>query len=51
MCKHVLATKLAEAMNLCDAKNIEDNDFAPLMLSSKMHQQKYELASAKQQVG
>lgn len=37
MCKHVLATKMAEALNLCDVKNIEDNDFAPLLLSSKMH--------------
>ena len=41
MCKHVLAAKLAEAMEeqgLMETKLIEDNDFAPLYLSSKCHQ-------------
>ena len=45
MCKHVLASRLAIAMQeqgLLEIKTIEDNDFAPLLLNSKAHQQKYE---------
>ena len=45
ICKHVLASILGEAMQdqgLMELKMIEDNDFAPLLLSSKSHQQKYD---------
>ena len=45
MCKHVLAVKLARAMQdqgLLEVKIIEDNDWASLLLSSKSHLQKYE---------
>jgi len=47
MCKHVLAIHLGEALNekdkeLIQVKMIEDNDFTPLLLSSKNHLQKYE---------
>ena len=45
MCKHVLAARLAlalESQGLLESKSIEDNDFAPLLLNSKAHQQKYE---------
>ena len=44
--KHVLAVKLATAMEsvgLLEVKMIEDADFAPLLLSSKAHLQKYDL--------
>ena len=40
MCKHVLAVKLARAMQdqgLLEVKIIEDNDWASLLLSSKSH--------------
>ena len=49
LCKHVLAAKLASAIGegtpfkdkLC-IKEIEDQDFQPLFLSSKMHVYKYD---------
>ena len=40
ICKHVLASILGEAMQdqgLMEIKIIEDNDFSPLLLSSKAH--------------
>ena len=40
ICKHVLAAKLAKAMEkqgLLEVKIIEDTDYAPLLLSSKAH--------------
>ena len=45
MCKHTLAAKLANALRgqgILEVKIIEDNDFAPLLLSSKSHLQKYD---------
>ena len=47
MCKHVLAIHLAEALSdkmagILEVKIIEDSDFAPLLLSTKSHLQKYE---------
>ena len=53
MDKYVLAVRLARAFGsqtegglqdqgLIEVKIIEDNDFAPLLLSSKAHLQKYE---------
>lgn len=52
ICKHVLAARLASAIGegtpfrdkLC-VKEIEDIDFQPLFLSSKMHVHKYDDAS------
>ena len=40
ICKYVLAARLAEAMKdqgMLEIKIIEDNDFAPLLLSAKSH--------------
>ena len=45
LCKHTLAAKLADALEnqgLLETKIIEDNDFAPLLLSAKSHLQKYD---------
>ena len=45
ICKHILAAKLADALQnqgLLEVKIIEDNDFAPLLLSAKSHLQKYD---------
>ena len=47
LCKHVLAARLAEALSEQDKdvlqlKVIEDNDFAPLLLQSKHHLQKFD---------
>jgi len=41
-CKHVLASKLAEALGVAVIKEIEDKDYAPLLLGSKAHMNKYE---------
>ena len=41
-CKYVLATKLAEALECVVTKEIEDKDFAPLMLGSRAHLGKFE---------
>jgi len=41
-CKHVLAAKLAEALELTTLKVVEDRDFAPLYLSSRSHLTKYD---------
>ena len=40
VCKHTLAARLANALrdkSILEVKIIEDNDFAPLLLSSKSH--------------
>jgi hypothetical protein len=41
-CKHVLASKLAEAIGVVSLKIIEDRDYAPLFLGSGRHLTKYE---------
>lgn len=41
-CKHILASKLTEAVGIVIIKEIEDKDFAPLFLGSGRHLTKYE---------
>ena len=41
-CKYVLATKLAEALDTVVIKEVEDKDFAPLMLGSRAYLGKFE---------
>ena len=47
LCKHILAVKLAEALSNSDSsivivKEIEDRDYAPLLLQSRAYISKYE---------
>ena len=49
ICKHILAVKIAEALSkepgapgVVIVKEIEDRDFAPLLLQSRAYMSKYE---------
>jgi hypothetical protein len=41
-CKYVLATKIAEALDQVVIKEIEDKDYAPLMLGARAYLNKFE---------
>eukprot|EP00347_Sterkiella_histriomuscorum_P007690 403347945 len=41
-CKHILACKLAEALDSVIIKEVEDKDFAPLLLGSRAYMNKYD---------
>jgi hypothetical protein len=41
-CKHILAAKLAQVLEVAHVQMIEDNDFAPLYLQNKAHLIKYD---------
>lgn len=42
MCKHALACKLADALEKIKEREVEDEDFAPLLLGSRNHLRKFD---------
>jgi hypothetical protein len=45
LCKHILAAKLAQVLEMLNVQMIQDDDFGPMYLCNKSHLIKYDTMS------